>query len=91
MHHGGVSRARAREVIFPRAFASTFRYYERFHGKGYARLVRALTLGGILARMVISALLGYLGRSPAWQEACRAYWGVCQVAWRGQWEPSNAA
>ncbi|MGQ9457777.1 MAG: glycosyltransferase, partial [Anaerolineae bacterium] len=90
VHHGGVSKARAKAAILPRAFASRFRYYERFHGKGYARLVRALTLGGILPRMAVAGLLGYPGQAEGWREACRAYWGVLRVAWQGRWEPPRA-
>ncbi|MBC7224061.1 MAG: glycosyltransferase family 2 protein, partial [Anaerolineae bacterium] len=87
VHHGGVSRARAKAAILPRAFASRFRYYERFHGRGYARLVRALTLAGLLPRMAVAGLLGYLGRDPDWREAFRAYAGVWKVAWQGRWTP----
>jgi len=89
VHYGGVSKARARAAILPRAFAGRFRYYERHHGRGYARLVRALTVGGILPRMAVAALLGYAGGRPSWREACRAYWGVLRVAWQGYWTPSG--
>jgi len=86
VHHGGVSKARARAMILPRAFASRFRYYELFHGKGYARAIRGLTLAGMLPRMAASGLRGWLSRAPEQLEAFRAYAGVWKVAWRGHCE-----
>ncbi|NLE76178.1 MAG: glycosyltransferase family 2 protein [Chloroflexi bacterium] len=86
VHHGGVSRGRARAVILPRAFASRFRYYQRFHGPGYARLVRGLTLAGMIPRWAVSALAAAWGGAPPQREAQQAYAAVCQVAWRGRYE-----
>jgi GT2 family glycosyltransferase len=83
VHHGGVSRSRAREMILPRAFASRFRYYDRFHGPTYTRLVRWATLAGMVPRLAATGLTGLATGNAEQQEAFRAYRGVWQVAWNG--------
>ncbi|MGC8839620.1 MAG: glycosyltransferase family 2 protein [Anaerolineae bacterium] len=82
VHYGGVSKARAREAILPRAFASRFRYYERFHGRGYARIVRALTALGMVLRLVALGPAA-LGRDFGARDAWRAYRGVLRESLRG--------
>ena len=84
VHHGGVSRKRARETILPRAFASRFRYYERHHGRGYALAVRGITVLGMGLRLIAQGFVALGRRDDRERETWRAYWGVFREAVRGR-------
>jgi N-acetylglucosaminyl-diphospho-decaprenol L-rhamnosyltransferase len=78
VHHGGASSASARAMILPRAFASRFRYYQRFHGLAYAWTVRGITALGMGLRLVAQSLLVVTrrGKSDQARENWHAYWNV---------------
>ncbi len=83
VHYGGVSKARARAAILPRAFASRFRYYERHHGRTYALAVRGLTALGMGVRLLAQGLVVLVRGDAGERETWRAYWSVLQESLRG--------
>jgi ribosomal protein L20 len=51
VHHGGASTRQTPETMFAQLWRSRLRYYSRFHGPTYNRLVHALVRLGLRKRL----------------------------------------
>ena len=76
IHHGGQSAKHIRAEMLPRGFASRFRYFEKHYGRGYARAIRLLTVGGMLLRIVASLIAWPCIRSPEVASRIKGYANV---------------